>query len=106
MRPENDREGLLQDMHWSEGYGYFPAYALGNMYNSRYFNAMNQEFDVDDMVSQGKLDVGLDWMKEHVFKKADQLDPKPWIKDITGRDLTVDDFLDYLEEKYRGIYQI
>ena len=106
VRPENDREGLLQDMHWSEGYGYFPAYALGNMYNSMYFNAMNQEFDVDDMVSQGKLDVVLDWMKEHVFKKADQLDPKPWIKDITGRDLTVDDFLDYLEEKYRGIYQI
>ena len=106
VRPENDREGLLQDMHWSEGYGYFPTYALGNMYNSMYFNAMNQEFDVDDMVSQGKLDVVLDWMKEHVFKKADQLDPKPWIKDITGRDLTVDDFLDYLEEKYRGIYQI
>ena len=89
-------------MHWSEGYGYFPTYALGNMYNSMYFNAMNQEFDVDDMTNVFTLNN----INDGRAIQADQLDPKPWIKDITGRDLTVDDFLDYLEEKYRGIYQI
>ena len=31
-RPPNDREGVLQDVHWSGGmFGYFPSYCLGNM---------------------------------------------------------------------------
>ena len=32
----NDREGCLQDSHWSGGsFGYFPSYALGNAYGAR-----------------------------------------------------------------------
>ena len=46
------------------------------------------------------------WMKEHVWKKADRQTPKEWILEITGRELTPDDFLDYIEEKFRGIYGI
>ena len=45
-------------------------------------------------------------MKEHVWKKADRQTPKEWILEITGRELTPDDFLDYIEEKYRGIYNL
>jgi carboxypeptidase Taq len=45
-------------------------------------------------------------MKEHVWKKADLLAPAEWILDITGRELTPDDFLDYLEEKYSKLYEL
>ena len=32
LTPANDREGVLQDVHWSGGaFGYFPSYCLGNM---------------------------------------------------------------------------
>jgi carboxypeptidase Taq len=45
-------------------------------------------------------------MTDHVFAKADLLPPQEWIRDITGRDFTPDDFLDYLEDKYAAIYQL
>ena len=106
IRPQNDRDGVLQDMHWASGFGYFPAYALGNMYNAMYYNRMQQDFDIEEAIAGGHLDRINDWMKEHVWKKADRQDPRPWIKEITGRDFTPDDFLDYLEKKYTEIYEL
>ncbi len=106
IRPDSDRNGILQDVHWTSGFGYFPAYALGNMYNAMYANRMRSEFDLDGAVAEGRFDVINAWMKEHVWKKADLLAPEEWIRDITGRSLTPDDFLDYLEKKYSDLYEL
>ena len=104
VRVKNDREGVLQDVHWTGGFGYFPTYALGNMYNAMYYNRMKEEIDIDRLVGAGKIPVVNDWMAEHVFRKADLMDAREWIQDITGRAFTPDDFLDYLEEKYGALY--
>ena len=106
IRPSNDREGILQDMHWSSGFGYFPCYAIGNMYNAMYYNRMKEEIDVPAAVAAGDFTTINGWMQEHVFAKADLLSPKEWLRDITGRDFTPEDFLDYLEEKYGGLYGV
>ena len=106
IRPASDKEGVLQDVHWASGFGYFPTYALGNMYNSMYFNTMNKDFDLSSAVSEGRFDQINGWMKDHVWKKACRLDSKTWIKDITGCDFTTDDFLDYLEAKYSELYEL
>lgn len=104
ITPPDDRQGVLQDMHWSSGFGYFPAYALGNMYNAMYYNSMDKEIGISKCIADGHIDRINDWMKDRVWKKADRLDPKIWIKDITGRNFTPCDFLDYLEDKYSVIY--
>ena len=37
IRPENDAQGVLQDVHWAGGsFGYFPSYALGYMYAAQF----------------------------------------------------------------------
>ena len=102
--PSNDSEGVLQDVHWASDFGYFPTYAIGNFYNSMYYNEMNKEFDIGEAVRSGEMERINSWMKERVFKKADRLTPSEWIYDITGRSLTPNDFLDYLDEKYGEIY--
>ena len=104
VRPANDREGILQDVHWSGGFGYFPTYALGNMYNAMYYNKLREKYDIDRLVREGNLDIIREWMTKHVFKKADRLDAPEWIKDITGRDFTPKDYLDYLEDKFGALY--
>ena len=104
IRPDCDKNGILQDVHWTGGFGYFPTYAIGNMYNAMYYNAMKPDLDPMKEVAAGNFAAINNWMKERVFKKADRLDPKEWIRDITGRAFTPDDFLDYLEEKYGAIY--
>ena len=106
IRPQNDREGILQDVHWTFGFGYFPCYAMGNMYNAMYYNRMKEEIDLPGAVASGDFETINGWMAENVFKKADRLTVAEWIRDITGRDFTPDDFLDYLEEKYSAIYEL
>ena len=104
VSPSCDREGVLQDVHWSGGFGYFPTYALGNMYNAMYYNRMKRELDVDSLVARGDFATVNSWMTKNVFAKANLLPAKEWIKDITGRDFTPLDFITYLEEKYGEIY--
>ena len=106
IRPDDDARGVLQDVHWTSGFGYFPTYALGNMYNAMYAARMREDMDLDLAVAEGRFELINTWMAEHVWKKADRLAPCDWIRDITGRDLTPDDFLDYLEKKYSDIYEI
>jgi carboxypeptidase Taq len=106
IEPDNDRDGVLQDIHWASGFGYFPTYALGNMYNAMYFNTMKKALPVAELVEKGDFKTIDGWMKDHVFLKANRLDAKSWIRDITGRDFTPDDFLDYLEEKYTELYEL
>ena len=104
--PENDREGCLQDVHWTSGFGYFPTYALGNMYNAMYARRMASEMDVDAQIESGNLSAVNDWLQKHVFARADLTNPQEWIAEICGRPFTPDDFLDYLEEKYSALYEL
>ena len=106
VTPATDREGALQDVHWASGFGYFPTYAIGNFYNAMYYNRMKQEVAVEDAIREGNFEPVNSWMIDHVFAKADRLSPQEWIKDITGREFTPVDFLDYLEEKYSKIYEL
>ncbi|MCQ2102004.1 MAG: carboxypeptidase M32 [Fibrobacter sp.] len=106
IRPENDAVGILQDVHWTSGFGYFPTYALGNMYNAMYYNKMASEFDIKSAVRFGDFNKINSWMKQNVWARADREAPKTWIKNITGRDFTPKDFLDYLENKYGEIYEL
>ncbi|MCQ2105163.1 MAG: carboxypeptidase M32 [Fibrobacter sp.] len=106
IRPANDREGILQDVHWTSGFGYFPTYAIGNMYNAMYYNKMATNFDLPAAVRSGDFAKINGWMKENVWTRADREAPKDWLRQITGRELTPDDFLDYLEAKYSEIYEL
>ena len=106
IEPTSDRNGVLQDVHWTSGFGYFPTYAIGNFYNAMYYNRMKQEVDVDAAIREGNFAPVNSWMIGHVFAKADRLSPQEWIRDITGREFTPVDFLDYLEAKYSVIYEL
>ena len=106
VEPKNDAEGILQDVHWSGGFGYFPAYAVGNMYNAMYFNTMKKELDIDSLVRSGDFGTINAWMRDNVFALADRLSPKDWLKKITGGVFSPAAFLDYLEEKYTALYEL
>ena len=107
ITPSNDKEGILQDVHWSEGmFGYFPSYALGNAYGAQILATMNKDFDVNEALSKGKMSAILAWLKKNVFAYGSLMDPNDWIKKITGEELNVDYYLDYLENKYKNIYNL
>ena len=65
VKVENDSEGVMQDTHWASGlYGYFPSYALGNIYDGQIIGAINQELpDWRKQLSEGKINQINDWLK-------------------------------------------
>jgi carboxypeptidase Taq len=103
---ENDSEGVMQDTHWASGlFGYFPSYALGNIYGGQILAQMEKELaDWREQVSKGNFRLIKNWLVNNVHKYGDLYDPVDLIKKITGMELNVKPYVSYLEEKYSKLY--
>ena len=106
VKVENDTEGVMQDTHWASGlYGYFPSYALGNIYSGQITAAINKDVpDWRKQLSEGKLSLVNNWLKRNIHSKGDLFDPEELIKKATGRNLESEPYLKYLSEKYGRLY--
>lgn len=108
VRPDNDAVGVLQDVHWSDGsFGYFPSYALGNIYGAQLLIKIEKE--IDDMyakIEQGELSEIKSWLKENIHKYGAIYEPRILLEKITGERLKPKYFLDYLRKKYEEIYEL
>ena len=103
----NDRVGILQDVHWSDGsFGYFPTYALGTAFAAQFMHAMRKDLDVDSLLQNNRYDTIMQWLKEHVQHYGCLYDAGEIIKRATGEEFNVKYFLDYIEEKYTKLYAL
>jgi len=103
---ENDSEGVMQDTHWASGlYGYFPSYALGNVYSGQLLASMEKDVqDWRNQITKGDFGKVKHWLATNVHSHGDLYDPHELIKLITGKELTVEPFLNYLNAKYSKLY--
>lgn len=108
VEPKSDSEGILQDMHWSDGsFGYFPSYALGNLYGAQMFHKLLEEKpDIMAEVKNGNFTEIFKWLKEKVHVHGALYTPEELIKNITGEELNPKYFIDYLKNKYYTIYNV
>jgi carboxypeptidase Taq len=108
IEPSNNEEGVLQDVHWSGGsFGYFPSYALGNMYAAQMRNTLMKKLpDFDHLVEQGNLLPIKAWLVEQIYQYGKALTPTEIIVQVTGEELNPDYLVSYLEEKYKEIYRL
>jgi carboxypeptidase Taq len=106
VKVENDAEGVMQDTHWASGlYGYFPSYALGNIYSGQIVAAITRASpDWRNELAKGNLKPVNDWLKENIHSKGDLYDPEDLIKQATGYNLNSEQYLQYLNEKYSKLY--
>jgi carboxypeptidase Taq len=104
---ENDSEGVMQDTHWASGlYGYFPSYALGNIYSGQLLACMEKDVkDWRSQISEGNFTNVKQWLAKNVHGHGNLYSPPDLIKIITGKPFTVAPFLNYLHEKYSQLYQ-
>lgn len=101
----NDREGVLQDMHWFGGLiGYFPSYALGSAYGAQILHHMKKEMDTGALVRENKLDVIIGWLTEKIYKYGMMLRPEEVLRNACGEDFDPDYYVNYLTEKMTEIY--
>ena len=107
IRPENDLEGVLQDIHWAAGdIGYFPTYALGYMYAAQIFNTIEKDISMDQMIRLGDFEPIKAWLTEKVHRHGKMKQPLELIEEVTGEGLNPDYLIKYLTNKYSDIYQL
>ena len=106
VKIENDSEGVMQDTHWASGsYGYFPSYALGNIYSGQILGAMEKDLPHwRKHLSKGNFKDVKQWLIENIHSHGNLYDPADLIKRITGKKLHIKPYLDYLCNKYSKLY--
>ncbi len=108
IRPKNDAEGILQDVHWSGGmFGYFPSYALGYMYAAQLRVAMEKDLPAfDKLCETGNFKPILEWLTKHVHQYGKMKKPLEIMQAATGEGLNASYLANYLKEKYTKLYQL
>lgn len=103
----NDRQGCLQDSHWSGGsIGYFPSYALGSAYGPQLLHKMEQDLgDIWTDVSEGDLSKVTGWLREHIHRYASFYKPGELFENTCGK-FDAKFYTDYLTEKYTKLYHL
>ena len=97
----------MQDTHWASGYyGYFPSYALGNIYSGQLLETVNKKIPLwRTDLKRGNLEKVFHWLAMNVHKQGNLYDPQVLIKKVTGKELNVEPYLTYLSDKYSKLYE-
>lgn len=108
ITPTSNREGVLQDVHWSCGHiGYFPTYTFGNLYSAQFFDAMSKDIpDLEARISKGDFKTITTWLRKHIHSKGKISNASDLVVKVTGERLNSAYFCHYLERKYKQIYSL
>jgi carboxypeptidase Taq len=106
MEVPDDRRGVLQDIHWSMGaIGYFPTYTLGNLYAAQLWDAIGAALpELDAQLRRGELSGLLGWLRANVHAHGRRHTASELCQRATGRPLSHEPLLRYLEGKLRPVY--
>lgn len=102
----SDREGILQDIHWSHGsLGYFPTYSLGSFYAAQFYAQANKDVpNLEEEIAAGNMMPMLEWLRKNVHQHGRLYTAEELCVNITGEKLNFQYFMDYARAKYGGIY--
>ena len=108
ITPKNDKEGVLQDMHWSGGsFGYFPTYVIGTIYASQLFKQLSQgNSSLTEEIEQGNFINILSWLRKNVHQYGRLMTADEIIKKTCGDGLNSKVFVSYLKDKYYPLYDV
>jgi carboxypeptidase Taq len=107
VKPPDDLNGCLQDVHWSHGsFGYFPTYSLGSFYAAQFFEQAVK--DVPGLLSEigsGQYKSLVNWLREKIHAHGRYYTSEELCKEVCGKPLDIGHFMQYLLDKYKKIYQ-
>ena len=107
IEPTRDSEGVLQDIHWSAGFGYFPSYTLGNLYGAQIYSALRKDFsNFDERLASGDTAFILDWLRDKMYVFGAIYQPETLMERVTGKSPNPEFFVRYLTGKFEEIYRL
>lgn len=107
VEPPDDRDGVLQDVHWFHGTigGAFQGYTLGNLISAQVFAAARQALpDLPDRIRRGDLTTLHDWLRHSIYRHGRVFTASELVQQVTDAPIGVDALMDHLSRKYGEIY--
>lgn len=98
----SDREGLMQDVHWSEGnFGYFPSYLMGSIYDGMFLEKIEQDLgSIDDILREGRIGEITNYLISNIYKNGGAYTSLEIIDKMCGKGLSAEPLIDYFQSKY------
>ncbi|MGH7760529.1 MAG: carboxypeptidase M32 [Candidatus Dormibacteraceae bacterium] len=108
IKVPNDREGALQDIHWSYvGFGVFPGYTLGNLIGAQLMEKIRVDLkDLDGQIEAGEFAPLLGWLRRNVHRHGRKFTPNELLERATGKPLEAGPWIAYVREKFGSLYGI
>jgi carboxypeptidase Taq len=108
IQPPSDADGVLQDIHWSGGaFGYFPTYALGNLYAAQFFAQADRDLGgLADQFRRGEFAPLLNWLREKIHHRGQCYTAGELCREVTGQPLSPRPLIEYLRGKLGPIYHL
>jgi len=102
----NDREGALQDIHWSfVSFGIFPGYTIGNLVSAQLMEKIRADIpDLDAHVENGHFAPLLSWLRKNVHRHGRKFTPNELLERATGKPLTAGPWIAYVRKKFGALY--
>lgn len=99
---KNDGEGLLQDVHWSEGYfGYFPSYLMGSIYDGMFLEGIESQLgSIDNLLRNGKIKEITKYLIDNIYVFGGAYTSLEVIKRICNKDISSEPLINYFNSKY------
>lgn len=106
IRPKNDSEGILQDIHWAGGdFGYFPSYAIGTAIAAQITEHLKSAIDLDSCLLKGDFKTINDYLKEKIHCYGKSKTTNELLENLMDEPFNPDYYIDYLTTKYTALYK-
>ena len=109
VRAPDDRNGVLQDVHWYGGVigGSFQGYTLGNVMSAQLFDAaLKARPEIPAQMHAGQFETLRGWLTENVYQHGSKFTANEIIQRATGRPLSSEPYIRYLRTKYGELYPL
>jgi carboxypeptidase Taq len=102
IEPNNANEGILQDVHWSQGsFGYFPSYLIGSIYDGMLKETIEKEIGCfNEILSSGNIKIITNWLINNIHKNGGAYTGPEIIEKICNKKITSEPLIRYFKEKY------
>lgn len=106
LRPQTAADGVLQDIHWPAGLiGYFPTYALGNIYSAQLMAAADRSLGgVDRLIVAGEFRPLLDWLRQQVHAVGRTLTAVELVEQVSGGPVSERFLVESLHKRYGPVH--
>ena len=82
----DDRRGVLQDIHWSDGpMGVFPSYGLGHVASIQIWERLRADLPaLDEDLERGEFGQLREWLRDRLHRHGRRFEPKELLERVTG----------------------